>query len=123
MLVADGAARAWFTRIMTNRPNIARVLVDGVEVSRDHDLGAEPSFEFETDEGNRYRVVAEDTPRRQTWTVTRSDGAEEIPAGTVRHDKPWLIFGSSAHHYFPPGSRVAAGFQNDLWNAVQSLAV
>ncbi|MFP7834481.1 hypothetical protein [Marisediminicola sp. LYQ134] len=108
---------------MSNPPNIARVLVEGVEVSRDHDLSAERTFEFQTDEGNFYRVVAAESGRQQTWTVTKLEERREIPAGTVRHEKPWLIFGSIAHHYFRPGAHVSSGFQNDLWNAVQSLAV
>ena len=108
---------------MTNSPNIARVLVAGCEVTRDHDLSAESAFEFQTDEGNHYRVVAQESGRRQTWTVGRLVDSEERPAGTVRHEQPWLIFGSSAHHYFKPGARVASGAQNDLWNAVQALAI
>ena len=107
---------------MTKPPNIARVTVQGVEVFRDHDLAAEPVFEFETDRGNSYRVTAEEAGRQQTWTVTRLSTTGDVPAGTVRHDKPWLIFGSSAHHYYRPGAQTSSGFQNDLWNAVQSLA-
>jgi len=107
---------------MTNPPNIARVTVQGVEVFRDHDLAAEPVFEFETDRGNSYRVTAEEAGRQQTWTVTRLLSSGDVPAGTVRHDKPWLVFGSSAHLYYLPGARTSSGFQNDLWNAVQSLA-
>jgi len=106
-----------------NPPNIARVLVSGREVLRDHDLSREPAFEFQTDEGNYYRVVVKESGRQQTWTVVQLIDSEERPAGTVRHEKPWLIFGSSAHHYFKPGARVASGAQNDLWNAVQALAI
>jgi hypothetical protein len=108
---------------MTNPPNIARVMVSGREVLCDHDLSAEPVFEFETDKGNRYRVVASESGRQQTWTVARLVDSEERPVGTVRHEKPWLIFRSSAHQYFKPGARVASGAQNDLWNAVQALAI
>jgi hypothetical protein len=107
---------------MRNPPNMSRVMVSGREVFRDHDLSAEPVFEFETDKGNRYRVVAMDSGRQQTWTVAQLVKSEERHAGTVRHEKPWLIFGSSAHHYFKPGARVPSGAQNDLWNAVQALA-
>jgi len=108
---------------MRNPPNIARVFVSGREVFREHDLSAEPAFEFQTDQGNCYRVVANESGRQQTWTVAQLIDSEERPAGTVRHEKPWLIFSSSAHHYFKPGSRVASGAQNDLWNAVQALAI
>ena len=107
---------------MRNPPNISRDMVAGREVSRDHDLSTEPVFEFETDKGNRYRVVAIESGRQQTWTVAQLANSEERPAGTVRHEKPWLIFGSSAHHYFKPEARVASGVQNDLWHAVQALA-
>lgn len=107
---------------MRNLPNISRVMVSGREVSRDADLSVEPVFEFETYKGNRYRVLAMESGRQQTWTVAQLVNSEERPVGTVRHEKPWLIFGSSAHHYFKPGARVASGAQNDLWNAVQALA-
>lgn len=107
---------------MSSSANIARVTVDGSEVSRDYDLDAVPEFEFVTDENNSYRVVMEETESERMWTVTRVDSGHESEAGTVRHEKPWLIFGSSAHRYFKPGATFSSGFQNDLWNAVQSLA-
>ncbi|ROQ31023.1 hypothetical protein EDF46_3535 [Frondihabitans sp. PhB188] len=107
---------------MSSAPNIRRVEVDGSEVSRDYDLNAVDSFDFETDKGNFYRVVKSEYEQEQNWTVDRVASAGNVRVGTVRHEKPWLIFGSSAHRFFKPGARISSGFENDLWNAVQSLA-
>jgi hypothetical protein len=107
---------------MTTPANILRVSVDGSVVSRDFDLGAVESFDFETNAGNSYRALKTETGREQQWTVNWAASTGLICVGTVRHQKPWLIFGSSAYRYFRPGALTSLGFQNDLWNAVQSLA-
>lgn len=108
---------------MSRTANIAHVTVDGIEVDRYFDLDTIAEFAFTTDRGNSYRVVvANDSDSEREWTVTRLDSGHETEAGTVTHQKPFLIFGSSAHRYFTPGATMSSGSQNDLWNAVQSLA-
>ncbi|MCU1413921.1 MAG: hypothetical protein JWN80_1261 [Microbacteriaceae bacterium] len=101
------------------KSNIAKVTVDGVEVSRYFDLDPVSEFAAETDEGHHYvvRRITPDGKKPRAWSVSElaEDGAETL-RGMVN-----LYWGSGAYSYTEDGEYIQAGSQSDLWNASQGL--
>jgi hypothetical protein len=51
--------------IFGQSPNIASVTVNGQEVTQDFDLDGQPSFDVESDAGNRYALtVTSENPKK-----------------------------------------------------------
>jgi hypothetical protein len=101
--------------------NIASMQVGGREVNRYHELDDDDEFTFETDSGLHYRAIRVDSPqRRRKWLVMMAEtDALERRVGSVTRSG-WR--GQYNYYYRKTkGGFFDNGYQNDLWNAVQSL--
>ena len=105
--------------------NVVRLIVGGHEVSLDHDLFSEQSFEAVTGRGNRYLVERDDDGSQPAvWQVTQIANAEASVhehVGRVTGRTRLLMRHPTSYQFMKDRSPLDSGSQSNLLNAVQSL--
>ena len=105
--------------------NVVTLFVGGHEVSLDHDLFFEQSFEAVTSRGNRYLVERyDDGSRALVWQVTQIAKPVESLHEHVGRVTGWTSLfrrRPTSFQFVKDHSPVDSGSQSNLLNAVQSL--